>query len=209
MEAYRVLASGSTGNCEIAFGSIVIDIGVPFSTIKPYLYDIQIIFLSHAHKDHLNISTLKRIAFERPGIRIGCGKWMLPYLEGFKNVDVLEYGKWYSYGDFRVAIGKCYHDIENCFFRIEKNGEKIFRATDTFTLEGVEAKGYSIYALEHNYCEDTVFDIIREKELRGEFSHQRGAINSHLSEQSAMDFYYANKGEHSQLIRLHMSQSYI
>jgi hypothetical protein len=161
--------------------------------------------MSTRKSDHFNLNTLKRIAFERPTIRIGCGKWMLPYLEGFKNVDVYEYAKWYSYGEFKIATGKCYHDVENMFFRIEKNGHKTLRVTDTFTMEGVEAKGYSLYALESNYDEDTVWQIIQDKKDRGEFAHQIGSINSHLSFQQCNDFYFANKAEHSQLIRLHQS----
>lgn len=132
---------------------------------------------------------------------------MLPYLEGFKNVDVYEFAKWYSYGEFNVAIGKCYHDLENCFFRIEKNGYKIFRATDTFTLEKVEAKGYNLFCLESNYDAETVWQIIQDKKDRGEFAYQIGSINSHLSFQQCNDFFFSNKGENSILIRLHESTS--
>ncbi len=163
--------------------------------------------MSTRKSDHFNLTTLKRIAFERPTIRFGCGKWMLPYLEGFKNVDVYEYAKWYSYGEFNVAIGKAYHDIENCFFRIEKNGHKTFRVTDTFTLEKVEAKGYNLFCLESNFDAETVWDKIHEVESRGEFCHIRGAINSHLSFQAANDFFFANKGENSVMVRLHESKS--
>lgn len=133
---------------------------------------------------------------------------MLPYLEGINNVDVYEYGKWYSYGEFNVAIGKSYHDVENCFYRLDFNGYKIFRATDTFTLDGITAKDYSLFCLEANYTEETVYDIIREKQERGEYAHQIGAINSHLSFEQANDFFYKNKGEHSVMVRLHESKTF-
>lgn len=203
---YKILSTGSQGNCEIAFNSIAIDMGVPFSVIKPYVNDIQIVLLTHEHGDHINISTIKRLAFERPGLRFGCGAWMLHHMEGIKNVDVYEFGKWYDYGLFKVATGKLFHDVENCFYRIEKAGKKIFRATDTATLEGISAKNYDLYCIEANYDEEYIQEKIAAKVSRNEFAYEKGSINSHLSEQQANDFFYRNKGENSQLIRLHESK---
>ena len=183
--------------------------GIPFSKIKPYLFDIQIVLLSHAHSDHFNYSTIKRLSKERPALRFGCGEWMFPLLEGIKNVDVYELNKWYDYGSFKISIGKLYHDTENCFFRIEKNGYKIFRATDTCTLEGITAKNYDLFCIESNYNEDTVYETISELEARGEFAHQRGSLNTHLSEQQSRDFIFKNRGEHSRVLRLHESTSFL
>ena len=84
----------------------MVDIGVPYSIVKQYENDIQIVLLTHVHKDHIQLETLKRLCRNRPTIRIGCGSWMLELLEGFKNVDVFDFGKWYNYGTFRLAIGK-------------------------------------------------------------------------------------------------------
>jgi hypothetical protein len=207
MENYRVLASGSTGNCEIAFGTILVDCGVPYSVIKPFAKELKLVVISHSHLDHLNITTIKKLAKERPTLRFGIGEWLLPYFEGIKNVDVYEFGKWYDYGDFKIAIGKAYHDVPNCFYRIQKGNEKIFRCTDTCHLTGITAYNYSIYAIESNYNEETVWETIQRIESAGGYAHQRGSINSHLSEQQCNEFYYTNKGEHSQLIRLHCSKT--
>jgi hypothetical protein len=185
----------------------MIDIGVPFNAIKPYLYDIQIILLSHVHSDHLNLSTLQKIALERPGIRIACGEWMIEHLPGIKNIDILEKSKWYNYGPFKIAIGQLYHEVPNCFFRIEKNGYKIFRATDTFTLEGIVAKNYNLYAIEYNYDSETVWDNIHNQEENGQFAHQRRSMNSHLSWQQAQDFIFNNASENYEVVRLHESKS--
>lgn len=204
----NILASGSSGNCEIYHRTIAVDMGVPYSVIAPYKNDLQLVLLTHIHADHFNIATIKKLAYERPTLRFGCGSWMLPLLNEIRNVDVYEFGQWYDYGQFRIATGKLYHDVENCFYRIEKNGHKIFRATDTFTLEGITAKEYDLFCVESNYDEDTVMQIIEEQEARGEFAHQRGSINSHLSEQQARDFFFKNRGEHSQMIRLHESRGY-
>lgn len=203
----NVLASGSTGNCVIYHEFIMVDIGVPFSTIRPYLYDIKVVVLTHKHQDHFNLPTLKRLCYERPTVRIFCGEWMVPLLDGIKNVDVGEIGNVYNYGLFKISPVKAYHDVPNMGVRIFKGDHKLIHITDTFTLEGITAKNYDIFCIEHNYNEETVYDKIKEKEAAGEYAHQRGAINSHLSEQQARDFIYKNGAAHSQVVRLHESES--
>ena len=66
----NVIASGSKGNCVVLFDSILVDIGVAYKLIKPYTMQIKIVTWSHKHSDHLNKSTLKKILFERPSIRV-------------------------------------------------------------------------------------------------------------------------------------------
>ncbi len=202
-DIYNIIASSSKGNCEIAFNSIMVDCGVPFSMIKPYLYDVQLVLLSHIHFDHFNISTIKKMAFERPSLRFGMGKWMVEYMKGIKNIDVYEFGAWYDYGAFKISIGKAYHDVENAFFRIEKNGYKIFRVTDSAHLQNVTAKGYQLYCLEHSYDDETIDEKIESKIAKGEFAYEKGVQNSHLSEQQANDFIFRNKGKKYEILRLH------
>ena len=164
---------------------------------------------SHKHSDHLNKSTLKKLLFERPSIRVAvCEHEYKNAVEcGARYIDILEHGKWYDYTEFKIATFKTYHDTESNGWRFIKGDYKVFFATDTFTLQGISAKNYTHYLIESNYCEDTVWEIIREQEARGEFAHQRGSINSHLSRQQAHDFFLSNKGEHSQLITLHHSKT--
>jgi len=207
MEVCKIINSGSNGNCEIYHNSIAIDMGVPFSKISPYIKNLQLVMLSHSHCDHFNISTIKKLAFERPSLRFGICEWMLPLMEGIKNVDIYEFGKWYDYGQFKISVGKLFHDVPNCFFRIEKDGHKTFRATDTFTLENIIAKNYDLYAIEANYSEETIHDSIKRIESKGGFAYQKGVLNSHLSEEQAREFIFKNAGEHSKVIRLHESKN--
>jgi phosphoribosyl 1,2-cyclic phosphodiesterase len=205
--SYKVIASGSTGNAVLYMDSILVDCGVPFSLLQPYLYKIKLVLLTHEHGDHLNISTLKALAQNRPSLRIGGCDWMSKHLEGFRNVDIYKIGSTYHYGSFSIVPVKLYHDVPQCGYRILFNNYKIFHATDTAHLEGITAKGYNLYALEHNYDEDTVFQTISDKQERGEFAHERLSINSHLSEQKARQFIYNNKGENYEVLRLHESKS--
>jgi L-ascorbate metabolism protein UlaG (beta-lactamase superfamily) len=199
----NIVSSSSKGNCVIYNKSIMVDCGVPFVKVKPYVDDIGIILLTHSHKDHINISTLKKIQLERPGVRIGCCEWMLPFIEGLKNVDVFSVNKLYDYITFRLVPIRLYHDVPNCGYRLLIRDTKIIHMTDTSHLRGIVAPRYDIYAIEANYDEDEVWKIIAEKEKNGLFAHERGAINSHLSEQQCGDFYLKNKGENSILVRLH------
>lgn len=203
---YKVIKSGSTGNAVIYHNNIMVDCGVTFASVLPFLYDIQIILLTHVHKDHFNIKTLKKIQSERPTLRIGCGEWLENELKGFKNVDIYEIGQIYDYNAFKISPIKLYHDVPNCGYRIFKDNTKIIHATDTAHLQGITAKDYDLYAIEHNYNEDTVYDVIEYKTLNGEFTHEKGAINSHLSEQQARDFIFKNAGTKYEVLRLHESK---
>lgn len=205
---YNIISTGSTGNAIIYFDTILVDCGVPFSLIKPYIDKIQIVLLTHQHSDHINMSTIKKIQLNRPSVRFGCGAFLFDMLPGIRNVDVYEAGKLYDYGLFKVSPVTLYHDVKNFGYRLFKADKKVIHATDTVTLEGITAKNYDLYAIECNYDEDKVFDVIREKTARGEYAHQRGSINSHLSKQQAQAFVLNNAGENYEFIMLHQSSEF-
>lgn len=205
---YNIISTGSKGNAVIYFDSILIDCGVPYSHIKPYIDKIQMVLLTHQHSDHINMSTIKQIQFNRPSIRFGCGAFLSEMLSNIRNVDVFEAGKIYNYGLFKISPIILYHDVLNFGYRIFKDGKKVIHATDTVTLEGITAKNYDLYAIECNYDEDKVFDVIREKTARGEYAHQRGSINSHLSKQQAQAFVLNNAGANYEFIMLHQSSEF-
>ena len=79
----KVIASGIR-EAEFPF---TILLGVPFSKIKPFLKGLQLVLISHCHKDHMNIRTIKKMAFEKPSLRFGIGEYLLPHFEGIKNID--------------------------------------------------------------------------------------------------------------------------
>lgn len=204
---YKIISSGSTGNCVFLFERILVDIGVPFSRIKDVYKNVQLLTWSHKHSDHINKETVKRLVFERPSLRIAIceHEYERAVESGCKNIDVLKNGVWYDYGEFQIATFKTYHDCPSNGWRFKYKDFKVFFVTDSFTLEGITAPNYTHYLCESNYDSETVWDKINDRESRGEYAHQRGAINSHLSEQQANEFYFNNRAEHSRLIRLHGS----
>ena len=205
----RVISSGSEGNAVIYDNAIMVDCGVTLKALEAVKRSLKIILLTHQHGDHLKFRTLQRLQAERPTLRIACADFLLERLEGLNNIDVLEVGKLYDYGAFKVSPVKLYHDVQNIGWRIFlNNGQKIFHATDTVHLEGITAKGYDLYAIEHNYCEEYIQQTIEEAQAKGEYTHAYGNINTHLSIQQARAFIEANRKESSEVLELHKSRSF-
>ena len=205
----KVINSGSEGNAVIYNNAIMVDCGVTLKALSEVKRSLKIVLLTHKHSDHLKIRTLQRLQAERPTLRVACGDFLLEELPCIKNIDVLQVGKIYDYGAFKVSPVKLYHDVPNFGWRIFlPNGQKIFHATDTAHLEGITAKGYDLYAIEHNYCEEYIQQAIEEARANGEYTHAYGNINTHLSIQQARAFIEANRKESSEVLELHKSRSF-
>ena len=205
----KVISSGSEGNAVIYNDAIMVDCGVSLKALQEVKRSLKIALLTHKHGDHLKIRTLQRLQAERPTLRVACGDFLLEELPCIKNIDVLQVGKIYDYGAFKVSPVKLYHDVPNFGWRIFlPNGQKIFHATDTVHLEGITAKGYDLYAIEHNYCEEYIQQAIEEARANGEYTHAYGNINTHLSIQQARAFIEANRKESSEVLELHKSRSF-
>lgn len=205
----QVINSGSEGNAVIYNNAIMVDCGVTLKALQEVKRSLKIVLLTHKHSDHLKIRTLQRLQAERPTLRVACGNFLLEELPCIKNIDVLQVGKIYDYGAFKVSPIKLYHDVPNFGWRIFlPNGQKIFHATDTVHLEGISAKGYDLYAIEHNYCEEYIQQAIEEARANGEYTHAYGNINTHLSIQQARAFIEVNRKESSEVLELHKSRSF-
>ena len=205
----QVISSGSEGNAVIYNNAIMVDCGVSLKALQEVKRSLKIVLLTHKHSDHLKIRTLQRLQAERPTLRVACGNFLLEELPCIKNIDVLQVGKIYDYEAFKVSPIKLYHDVPNFGWWIFlPNGQKIFHATDTVHLEGISAKGYDLYAIEHNYCEEYIQQAIEEARANGEYTHAYGNINTHLSIQQAMAFIKENRKESSGVLELHKSRSF-
>ena len=209
MGVAKVISSGSEGNAVIYNKSIMVDCGVTLKALSEVKRSLKIVLLTHKHGDHLKLRTLQRLQAERPTLRVACGNFLLEELPCIKNIDVLQVGKIYDYGAFKISPVKLYHDVPNFGRRIFlPNGQKIFHATDTAHLEGITAKGYDLYAIEHNYCEEYIQQAIEEARANGEYTHAYGNINTHLSIQQARAFIETNRKESSEVLELHKSRSF-
>lgn len=205
----NVLKTGSKGNCVILDGRIAIDMGVTYKTIEPYVRDLQLVILTHVHSDHFKRSCIHKLAKERPGLRYACGNWMVPYLIMEKvsprKIDVIPDDTWMNYEGLGVRVKQqpTMHDVPNCCWHVDVNGERAFYATDTGSLEGIQAKDYNLYLIEANRSREELERTIKEKRDREEFVYEYRVIGTHLFEEQAREFIANNANERSEYVFLH------
>jgi len=205
---YKIIQSNSKGNA-VLIENILIDCGVPFKKINEAidLSKVEVVLITHQHGDHLNIRTLKAIMKKNKKIRVYANKsvaHMLTHPDILTSSEMqrsyfLGLGYTLISGHMNIEPVKLYHDVENYGWRIEtlytQNNYSIFYATDTHTLEGIEAKDYDYYFIETNYTEENLNSFDRDR-----------VVNVHLSKEQAHNFFITNKKESSVLIPLHKSE---
>jgi Cft2 family RNA processing exonuclease len=204
-----VISTGSKGNAVVLGGMILFDCGIPYKKLESYAHKLRLVLLTHVHGDHFNPATVRRLHQERPTLRFGCGEWMVEHLLAAgvapANIDILEMGVCYDYcnGDLLVKAFPLIHDVKNCGWKIWLNGKRALYATDTASMEGIEAKACDLYMIEANYTEEDITERIRQKEEAGEFCYEHRAMVNHLSREAADLWLMENAGPESRVIYLH------
>lgn len=207
----NIVSSSSSGNCYIYNQDLMIDIGVSFAKIKSYLGNIKLLCLTHQHQDHINKKTLKRLIFEKPTIKIICGKWLVKILVEIginkQNIYVLDLNKKYDLGKYIIQLVPAIHDVENCGYKIiiKKDNYKIFHITDTSNLQGIEAKNYNFFSIEANYSEELLKKHIEECEDENMLYYLNRVPYTHLSQEQANNFLIENMGDNSKYEYIHQS----
>ena len=208
---YNIISTGSQGNAVVLNDCILIDCGVSFKALKDVYKQLQIVLLTHEHTDHINKTTIKRLAKERPTLRFGCCEWLVSILVDCdvseRNIDVFEIGKVYDYGVFKVSPIKLYHNVKNCGYRLFFGTEKAMYATDTEHLEGITAKDYDLYMIEANYEDEELQERINAKMETGEYCYELNVASRHLSHEQASDFLLENMKTDSEYVFLHQHKS--
>lgn len=205
---YDVLATGSSGNAVVINGTILIDCGVPFKMLDPVKKGLKLVLLTHIHSDHFKPRTVRALAKERPGLRWGCCAWMVgPLLEAGVDkrvIDVYAPGHAYLYnGDVLIRPDPLTHDVPNCGYHIIDGWDRLFYATDTATMDGIEANGYDLYLIEANHTREDLEARARAKLENGEYAYELRAAQNHLSKEQALDWLYQQMGPHSRYVFLH------
>lgn len=205
---FNIISTGSKGNAVILNDEILIDCGVPYKAIKPYVKGLKLVLLTHKHLDHFKPETIRKLAAERPSLRFGCGKWLLSSViaSGVRksNIDIYTPNTKNRYtGDLQLIMIPLKHNVSNCGYKIFLHGEKIFYATDCNNLDGIEAPNYDLYMIEANYEDEEIQRRIEEKQANGQYCYEYQVLNNHLSKKKADEFIIANFGEKSRFIYLH------
>lgn len=205
---YDIISTGSKGNAVVINKQILIDCGVSYSALKKYERSLLMVLLTHKHGDHFKKSTIKQLARMRPSLRFVCGKHLVPLLLecGVKgiNIDVVESGLWYKYLFVTIEAVDLVHDVPNIGYKLYlKDGKRIFYATDTANLNGIEARYFDLYMVEANYVTDEINERISAKKERMEYAYEHRAKKYHLSKELADDFIYRNIGANGTYVYLH------
>lgn len=205
---YTVISTGSKGNCVIIGGKVMVDCGVSWKAIKPYVKGLKLVLLTHKHSDHFKPETIRKLATERPALRFGCGKWLLSSVLACgarkSNIDIYTPNTKNRYtDDLQLIMIPLKHNVSNCGYKIYLNGEKVFYATDCNNLDGIDAKDYDLYMIEANYEDSEIQERIAEKEAAGQYVYEYQVLNNHLSKAKADRFIGENAGINSRYVYLH------
>lgn len=205
---FDVISTGSKGNAVLIGANIMVDCGVPFKLLEPHVKALRLVLLTHEHGDHFNPATVRRLHSERPALRFGCCEWMVGHLLNAgvdkRVIDVLTPKSCAVYGGGCTVIPEpLFHNVPNCGYHIYMDGERLFYATDTGTLDGIEAKGYDLYLVEANHTKADIAARAAEKQARGEYAYEFRAAENHLSREQTEDWLYQNMGPLSRYAFLH------
>ena len=198
---YKVISTGSKGNAVIV-DRMLFDCGVSFKALKEYLYDIDYLFVTHRHSDHLKPQTLLQIRKVFPHIRV-IGNYDVAYTV---PVDVITNNTVeYTLKKYQVLPFKNYHDVPCQGYSVSFKGINIIYTTDTASLQDAPIMKYDYLFLESNHDENKLKGLSANKYG---YNVIEGAMR-HLSTQKCKAFYYINRrSKESKLIELHQSERF-
>lgn len=207
----NIIASSSAGNCYIYNKDLMIDIGVSYKKVKPYLKDIKLILLTHAHTDHFNKIAIKQVCYNYPNIKFVCGEWLVDRLiqcgVNKKNIYLVKINRKYDLGKYIIEPVLAIHDVNNCGYKIiiKSNDYKIFHISDTSEVKHIEAKNFDLYSIEANYLDDDDLNNKIQQDYNNgkDFSHYERVRYTHLSQEDALKWLKENIGDNSRVQFIH------
>lgn len=200
---YKIISSGSKGNCVTINKNVMVDCGVSYKEIKDDLYDIKYLLLTHIHSDHVNYNTFQLILKRFPTIKI-IGNYEVAnqfhcHIIANEGFDIVT-------DDYIFYPFLCDHDVLTYGFTWKADGKEIIYVTDTGTLRNAPIKKYDYFFLESNH-DEAKLEAARN-EYKGSYNPYLSG-KRHLSTQAAKAFYYTNRrSKESEFIELHKSQRF-
>ena len=215
----NIISTGSKGNAVFLNGQVLIDCGVPYSKLAEsgVADKVKYVFLTHQHKDHLNVSTLKQLVFNRPTVKIIYPDYLCKPIYDYskstdcsfiiKNSFITHLSKWYEIGNIQFSCVPLRHDVPNVGWKIHfsfpQGIYKVIYATDTVDMDGITAKDYDLYLIEANYSKSDIIERIKEKRAAGQYVYEERVMRTHLSKEKCDEFIYSNIGTNGRYVYLH------
>lgn len=193
---YSIINSGSDGNAVVVEDVILIDCGVSFKKLQQIYQKLELVLLTHIHEDHFNKLAIKKLAELRPGLRFGCCEWLVDELLALgvqkSRIDVYTKNVEYDYGKFKISTFELFHDVPQCGYKVFMNNKKLIYATDTKSIEHIEAKDYDVYLIEANYENEE-----KLHEYAYSLDYETRVKNTHLSKEQTIKWLLDNMSETS------------
>ena len=205
---YKIIGSGSSGN-SVLIGNVLMDCGLPFQRIKPYLKHVDYLIITHIHTDHLKLSTYNRIRKLYPRI-ITIGNWQVSQevpIDIVANATVPIETEDYTFLPIEVP-----HDVLTYGYFWTSDDGNVLYCTDTYDTtslaDGIGKHKIDYLFLESNHDEKKIEPIRNNSRQRYGYDAYSGA-KRHLSTQQAKLFYYLHRrSKDSVWVELHKSSRF-
>ena len=161
-----IYESGSSGNCARVYGSVIVDIGVPFSHLPVIdMLSATAVVVTHCHSDHLNPATLANLVRRRPDIASSvymCASTLDALASTSPDVarsvpdrNVLSPGgSWVlctPSGPVEMTCFEAPHDVENVGLVMRGAAGSLVWATDVSDMGGCPDGLFDTLCVEGNY----------------------------------------------------------
>lgn len=189
----KPLASSSSGNAYLVGGRspLLLDCGLPFRQLQKatgyQLSSLAGCLLSHEHRDHSKAAKdlmgagVDLYASQGTAEALGLEHHRLHIIRAKKQIKI---------GSWTVLPFETQHDAaEPLGFLLAGGGEKLLYATDTFYIR-YRFRGLTRILLEVNYAQDILDANVERGAVPPE--HRRRVMRSHMSLETAKDFFRAN-----------------
>lgn len=206
----KVLGSSSKGNCYLLDSGnevLLIEAGVRFSEVKKALaFNLRRVvgcLVSHEHNDHAKY--IKNMV--ESGIRtLAIGEvWESKGITHEPCAVVLDYGKSYRFGEFRVKAFPACHDVPCAGFFIDHpSSGRILFLTDSYTCE-YNFPGLRHVMIECNYSDKCLYKAIAEGRTMS--SQRERLMTSHMELGTCKTFLQSlDLSEVEDIVLLHLSE---
>lgn len=205
MSLLTLISTGSQkGNC-YKYNSLLLDLGCSYSKVKPYLDEIEFIFISHKHGDHANLSTMQKVKDNYPNI-VFLGSPHVEYIFVELGLKYFILDKPYELREYIFKPYKLYHDMDapNTALYVEHNDLKGMYISDTAHVQGLPEPKLDWLCIEYNH------DLITHTSLANGVNGTRfsNAMNSHLNFTQSDEYVLKTLKIGGELLRNHLSTSY-